>query len=193
MPARDGRGAAVTASVQAVRAPRPVPLLGRVALLWGVGGFTLLLGVALWRLTDLALASTAYPWGPAHWSLFAANLLFMGWIEGYRGFQCRYSPRFAARAHWLSRHAAPWQAVLAPLLCMGFVHATRRRLLSAWLLTVAIVGVVLLYRTLPQPWRGILDAGVVVGLAWGLIATLFAVRQALREGPQADPEIPQAR
>jgi hypothetical protein len=35
---------------------------------------------------------------------------------------------------------------------------------------LAIVGLVLLVGMLPQPWRGIVDAGVVVGLGWGIVA-----------------------
>ena len=162
---------------------------GTLALVWGVGGFSALLLFAVWRLFPLALESAAHPWSALHWAAFAANLLVMGWFEGYRGFQCGYSPRLAARAHHLFHHASPRQAALAPLVCMGFLDAPRRRLIGAWALTGGIVAVVLVYRLLPQPWRGILDAGVVLGLVWGTLATLHAVRRALRCGPAVDPEI----
>ena len=33
-----------------------------------------------------------------HWVALAASLLFMGYAEGYKGFQLRFSPRAAARA-----------------------------------------------------------------------------------------------
>ena len=164
-------------------------LLGSAALLWGVGGFLALLVVALWRLVPLALESTQHPWTLAHWALFAVNLAVMAWFEGYRGFQCSYSPRLAARAHHLFRAATPRQASLAPLICMGFLDAPRRRVIGAWALTGGIVAVLLVYRLLPQPWRGILDAGVVVGLLWGTLATLHFVRRALADGPAVDPEM----
>jgi hypothetical protein len=162
--------------------------LGTVALVWGVGGFTLLLAFAVWRLAQLAAASLAFDWHAAHWALFAGNLLFMAWVEGYRGFQQSYSPRLAARAHHLYRHATALQTLLAPLVCMGFLHAPRRRVISAFALTAGVVAIVLVYRALPQPWRGILDAGVVVGLLWGMVATLVHVGRSLREGPAVDPE-----
>ena len=171
---------------------RPTPNLtpaGLLAVAWGVGGFALLLGFALWRLTPLALESFDYPWAWPHITVFALNLLAMAWFEGYQGFQKSYSPRFAARCRVWAESATWPRALVAPLVCMGFLQAPRRRVLSTWLLTVGIVAIVLLYRQLPQPWRGILDAGVVLGLAWGLAATLAHVVIALREGPRTDPEL----
>ena len=166
-----------------------VTLPGMLAVAWGVGGFVLLLGFALWRLVPLALESFAYPWAWPHTLLFLSNLALMAWFEGYRGFQQSYSPRLAARCHALLEHASWLQALLAPLVCMGLVYAPRRRIIAAWGLTLGIVAVVLLYRQFPQPWRGILDAGVVLGLAWGLAATLAHVVLALRRGPAVDPEL----
>lgn len=165
------------------------PVLGTLALLWGAGGFFALLGFALVRLGPLVADSFDLPWGGLHWALFAFNLVVMAWYEGYKGFQLSYSPRFGARCAYLFRHATPLQALLAPLVCMGFIHAPRRRMIAAWALTIAIVIIILLYRQLPQPWRGILDAGVVVGLAWGMAATAWHVFAALRKGPRVDPQI----
>lgn len=162
---------------------------GAFALAWGVGGFVLLLGFALWRLTPLALESFDHAWGWPHVTVFILNLAAMAWFEGYRGFQKAYSPRFAARCRQWAETASWPQALIAPLVCMGFLCAPRRRVLATWLLTAGIVGVVLIYRQLPQPWRGILDAGVVLGLAWGLAATLVHVVLALRDGPQVDAEL----
>ena len=171
---------------------RPSPKLspaGAFALAWGVGGFVLLLGFALWRLTPLALESFDHPWGWPHVIVFILNLVAMAWFEGYRGFQKAYSPRFAARCR-LWAETANWpRALIAPLVCMGFLHAPRRRIVATWALTVGIVLIVLLYRELPQPWRGILDAGVVLGLAWGLAATLVHVILVARDGPRVDPEL----
>lgn len=162
---------------------------GTTALVWGVGGFLALLLFALWRLVPMALASTELPWNALHWAIFGLNLLVMGWFEGYRGFQKGYSPRLAARARHLFDFATARQALLAPLVCMGFLDAPRRRLIGAWALTGGIVAVVMVYRLLPQPWRGILDAGVVLGLLWGVAATAHATWRALREGPAVDPEM----
>ena len=40
-------------------------------------------------------------------------------------------------------------------------------------MALGIVGIVQLVRLLEQPWRGIVDAGVVVGLAYGTAALLI--------------------
>ncbi len=47
-------------------------------------------------------------------------------------------------------------------------------------LTLGIIVLILLVRLLPQPWRGILDAGVIVGLVWGFVALLIFAVQGLR-------------
>lgn len=167
-------------------APGPLRAL---ALIWGAIGFLGLLSWALIRLGPLVADSLALPWAWFHWALFGFNLVAMAWFEGYRGFQQNYAPRFAARCEYLYRHATPMQVMIAPLVCMGFVNAPKRRVLTAWALTSGIVIIVLLYRQLPQPWRGILDAGVVLGLAWGMLATIWHLALALRKGPQADPQI----
>ena len=69
-------------------------------------------------------------------------------------------------SHW-------YHILLAPLFCMGFIHATRTRKVIAFSLTLMIICFIILVRLLPQPWRGIVDAGVVVGLAIGILSLLY--------------------
>ena len=89
------------------------------------------------------------------------------------GFQKSFSPRFAARTKYLLRNTTILQLLLAPLFCMSYFHAPKRRIMATYILTVAIIIFILSFRLLPQPWRGILDAGVVVGLIWGMIASML--------------------
>jgi len=102
----------------------------------------------------------------------------MAWSEGYRGFQRSYAPRFALRVEQL-REQPPWSRWLAPLYAMGLYRDARQRLIRTYLLTGAIVALVLLFQLIPQPWRGVLDAGVVVGLSWGLLACWWHCYQTL--------------
>jgi hypothetical protein len=74
---------------------------------------------------------------------------------------------------------------------MGYFHATRRRQITSWSLTLGIIALVIGVRYLVQPWRGIIDAGVVVGLAWGVVAVgWFAVRGLTAPTFAYSPEVP---
>ncbi|MEM1091899.1 MAG: hypothetical protein AAGI67_16060 [Pseudomonadota bacterium] len=162
-------------------------LLRRLAVAWAITGFSLLLGVALVRLTARTLEGFAYPFTWHHWLVLSAGVLFMAYTEGYRGFQLKFSPRFAGRVLALREGGTLTQCVLAPFYAMGFFAAPRRVVITAWLLTVMIVCLVLLLKLVPQPWRGIADAGVVIGLGWGLIATLWMTADQLRRRPDFAP------
>jgi uncharacterized membrane protein YkgB len=74
---------------------------------------------------------------------------------------------------------------------MGFFRATRRPLLVAWLGTCAIVLLVLALHSVPQPWRGMVDTGVVAGLSWGLVSFLLATGRVFSTGVYPlSPEVP---
>jgi hypothetical protein len=53
-----------------------------------------------------------------------------------------------------------------------------------------VIGFIIGADYLPQPWRGIVDLGVVIGLAWGLAALgVFSV-QAFNGRLNHSPEVP---
>ena len=165
--------------------------IGLIGAFWGIGGFALLLILAIYRLANITLQIGFDELLWYHWLVLIANLVFMAYSEGYRGFQQSYAPRVAARAHYLSRHPTLLRVLLAPLFCMGFFHAPRRRIVSAFVLTLGIIVLLLIFQRLPQPWRGLLDAGVVLGLAWGMIATVVFCLQAFIAGDfKHSPEVP---
>lgn len=141
-------------------------------LVWAAVGLTALLGIAIVRLGAQTVEALTMSLEPQHWALLLVNIVFMAYTEGYRGFQLRFSPRFARRAWRLNQPGAPaWARLAAPLYAMGYFYAPARVVVTAWLLTAMIIVFVVAFRYLPQPWRGLLDAGVVVGLTWGLIAS----------------------
>jgi hypothetical protein len=150
-----------------------VRMLGRVGAWWGVLGVSLLIGWAVVRLTPIALEAWTMPWGWLEWSVAVPWLLFMLVGEGYRGFQKGFAPRVAARARYLREHPQWLHVLLAPAFCMGYFHATRKRMIVSWAVTSGIVLLILAVRLLPQPWRGIVDLGVVAGLTWGLVAIVL--------------------
>jgi hypothetical protein len=62
---------------------------------------------------------------------------------------------------------------------MALVYANRRRLIVSWMVVAGIVTLVLLVRLLPQPWRGVVDAGVALALAYGAVAIAVLYARAL--------------
>lgn len=175
------------AGSQAIRGVKPT-----LIVLWGVFGVVLLLCQAIYRLTPVALEAMAQLSTPQT-ALLLVWMAVSAYSEGYRGFQKRFSPKVVKRALHLAAHPRPLYVVFAPAYCMAFFHATRRGLIVAWGVTVMVVTLVVLVRLVPQPWRGIIDAGVVLGLGWGLVSLLYNAWLGLRGGDISGPsELPAA-
>ena len=88
-------------------------------------------------------------WG---WLILAIILLFFAYSEGYRGFQCAWSPMLVKRAYHFSSVSIPvynWTKntyidrtidfILAPILSAGHICGTRRRLILSWSITIMVV------------------------------------------------------
>lgn len=158
---------------------------------WGFFGVVGLLASAVYRLWPQASALSDVALSPLHWCVLAVFVPFMAYSEGYRGFHLNFAPRVVARAAWLRRHASPQLLLLAPLFCMGFIHASRKRKVISFTVTMAIVTLVISVRQLAQPWRGIIDAGVVLGLALGVASLLYHfVRQLAGNTPAVPLDLP---
>jgi uncharacterized membrane-anchored protein YitT (DUF2179 family) len=165
--------------------------MGAVAAIWGVLGVFLLIGSAVYRLIPIAVDALTQSLAWYHWTTLLLWLLFMLYSEGYRGFQLGFSPSVAARARYLKDHPRFWHVLFAPLFCMGYFHATKRRRRTSILVTLMIVIFVVLIHQLVQPWRGIVDVGVVAGLVWGLGSLVVSSYLAFTsEGFDYSPEIP---
>ena len=146
--------------------------------LWGIAGVLALLGNAIYRLTPYAVELARLRLDAVQITVLVGWVAFNAYAEGYRAFHRMFSPRVVARARTLDN--APWlHKLLAPIYCMGLFHATRKRLLVSWTVTLAIIGIVIVVRALAQPWRGIIDAGVVVGLAIGVVSIIYHYLRAL--------------
>lgn len=169
-------------------------ILGIIGALWGIGGVLLLLGSAVYRLSAHAIMVFSFTLGWHHWLSLISITIFMSYAEGYRGFQQRFSPRVASRARYLLKHPRAAFVLLAPFFCMGYFHATRRRQITSLSLTFGIIVLVLTVRLLPQPWRGIVDIGVVVGLAWGILSLLaYSLLAFTVDDFPYSPEVPQEK
>lgn len=147
---------------------------------WGIGGVVLILLFAVFRLAPMALELSTYNLGRLHWFLLMVSIFYMAYAEGYKGFHLAFAPRVVARASYLSANPRFMHILFAPIFCMGYIHATRRRKILSFGLTSMIICFVLIVRLLPQPWRGIVDAGVVTGLAFGIASIAYFLLQRLR-------------
>jgi len=154
--------------------------MGRFAAVWGIAGVAAVLLFPVVRLAPYAgeaLASGLTAW---QWTVLILNSLFMAYSEGYRGFQLKFCPRVVSRALDLYRRPTLLDTLLAPLFCIGYYRSNRRTIVVAWIGTIAIIALVLLVHRLNQPWRGIIDAGVVLGLTWGLVSLATHTFRAFR-------------
>jgi hypothetical protein len=161
-------------------------------MIWGTGGVVLFLASAIARLIPIALEALRMDLEPLHIAVLALSVLALGYYEGYRAFQKGFSPRTVARALAVAQHPRPIHVLLAPILCMQLFHATKKRVLVSWGVLLGVTGLVLIVRMLDQPWRGIIDAGVVVGLSWGTISILvFAIRALMGRPMPVPPDLPE--
>lgn len=165
--------------------------MGAFGAIWGVTGVVLLLASAVYRLSRTALGAVSSSWLWYHMVFFLFVIAFMAYAEGYRAFQQRFSPRVAARAKYLVSHPKISRVLFAPIFCMGFFHATKRRKITSISVTTGIIVLVLLVRAVPQPWRGIVDLGVVVGLTWGIVSIIiFSAKAFFSDTFDYSPDVP---
>jgi len=142
--------------------------------LWGISGLCFVLGKAVARLSPIAWeAVRGDEMMIGHWIFLVVWVVYMGYAEGWRGFHKRVGPRTATRAFYLAEQRPLVHLIFAPIFVMALYHASRRTLIVRWCLVIGIVAVVLVVREMPTPWRGIIDAGVVVGLAMGLCSVIY--------------------
>ncbi|MFK7857171.1 MAG: hypothetical protein AB8B64_00010 [Granulosicoccus sp.] len=147
--------------------------VGYLAFYWGLGGVIALLAMAIVRLLAISIDAFSFSLTWTHWAVFITSVLIMAYAEGYRTFQKTWAPRVVKRAFQLQQQWTPFRLILAPFYCMSFFHATRKRRLTAWITTVCIVLLIVLMNRMAQPWRGLVDAGVVVGLSWGIACLIL--------------------
>ncbi|MEO5628039.1 MAG: hypothetical protein ABIQ89_04090 [Candidatus Saccharimonadales bacterium] len=152
---------------------QPKNFIRKLAAFWAILGVSLIFIEAIVRMVPYFARSLEYKFGWQHWLVLVIWCAFMIITEGYRGFQKQFSPMVAARVMYLL-HGKPKliDLILAPIFCMGYFHATRKRLKRTWLLTLGIIILIIIVRQFNQPWRGIIDSGVMLGLSYGL-ATIF--------------------
>ncbi|MEK9499573.1 hypothetical protein [Gaopeijia maritima] len=143
-----------------VRATRVWALVGVVLLL---GRSALVLALRGFEGLDEAVL------GAVEWlGLFAIVGLFV-WGEGVRALARRWCPRVLARAADLGAHTPWFWRIVAPLRVVGLVGVPRGIWVRSWTAVAAIVVAALSVRQLPDPWRSMVELGVGLALAVGVV------------------------
>lgn len=75
---------------------------------------------------------------------------------------------------------------------MGLFHATKKRMIVSWAVTIGVAAIVAIVKRFPYPYRNIVDAGVVAGLTWGSLSiiVLYAKSWITGKPPSIDPALP---
>lgn len=163
---------------------------------WGVAGVVLYLSYGVFKVVPIVLDGLGAISEPWQWGLLVVTLLFFAYVEGYRGFQLGFSPRVVSRAWVVSEEieeAPVWHKVLAPAFCIGYFHGTDKRVITSWAVTTVIFAVVIGVKQLDNPYRAIIDAGVIVGLMWGILSIIVLYLASLQsqKPPEFDPALPE--
>jgi len=90
--------------------------------------------------------------------------------------------------------AVQWVVLVVFALFMMVAEGYRgfqKKISPAWILTIMIIVLIIAVSFLAQPWRGIVDVGVVLGLSWGLISFwIFCVKALTKVEFSHSPEMP---
>lgn len=182
-----------TPTLLATKNPVPGPSARGFAVGWAVCGMLGILGSAIKRLAPIAIQPLrAQDLTLLQWGAYISTIVFFAYVEGYKAFQLKFSPLVVRRAMTLKEPSATAaDVVLGPFYSMGLFHATRKRKIVSWSVSIAIFAIVGVVKRLPYPWRSIIDAGVCAGLSWGSISMAAIYINALTGNPPSiDPQLP---
>tara|TARA_B100000927_G_scaffold291537_1_gene294282 strand:+ start:302 stop:778 length:477 start_codon:yes stop_codon:yes gene_type:complete len=148
-------------------------IFGFIGFIWGFVGVSLILlhGITCVYPYVVTLDFSKMFW--YHYLSLIISIIFLGYAEGYKGFQLSFSPRAAQRLKLVFKNPSFVNVVLSPLFCMGFFGISKKRMKITYILTITIIFLIIIIERISEPWRGIIDTGVLVGLSWGLLSFWF--------------------
>jgi len=174
---------------------------GTLASLWGACGVVYILLKAIKRVLPIALepfgkAEGVVPLTQFQLAAYVLTCVWFAYVEGYKGFQRKFSPLVVSRSFTLKSSSPIHHLLLAPLYSMALFHATKKRMIVSWSVSIGVAVIVAAVKRLPYPWRNIVDAGVVIGLSWGSISILGGYIISLITGIapiDVDPALPEKK
>jgi hypothetical protein len=140
------------------------------------------LAEASYRLGERALLTVHEGLSAPQWALMLLSITAFGYGEGYRALHRRFFPHVIARASELAHRGERGLRgyLTAPFYVVSLVQADKRALMRAWIGALLIVCAIFIVRAMPEPYRGIVDAGVAVALAIGLGSLVLGYVAAVR-------------
>jgi hypothetical protein len=145
-----------------------------------------------WSFTNKQYDTTTITIGSA----YIITCLWFAYVEGYKGFQRKFSPLVVSRSFTLQSTSPFHHLLFAPFYSMGLFHATKKRMIVSWSVSIGVAAIVAAVKRLPYPWRNIVDAGVVIGLSWGTISIIGGYVISLVTGIapiDVDPSLPESK
>jgi len=153
---------------------RAANLSGIAAGVWGILGFSVLVGNALRGMSaeiEYILATPLTAWQTVG---FVLIVLVFGLAKGYFIFRQRFCRSYASRIGELIRPPVKLlYAVLAPLYCLNMIGAERRQLVRGYALVAGIILMIISVKFVPFPWRGMILTGVAVALTWAALEIAY--------------------
>ena len=101
-------------------------IFGLIGFIWGFVGVSLILlhGITCVYPYVVTLDFSKMFW--YHYLSLIISIIFLGYAEGYKGFQLSFSPRVAQRLKLVFKNPSFVNVVLSPLFCMGFFGISKR-------------------------------------------------------------------
>ena len=141
--------------------------------IYSIGGVIAIFSSAIYRLYPHVQESMSYEFSALNWIVLAVYLLVMIVGKGYFALHRGFVPRVINRSGLLVEDGKLIDKLLAPLYCMGFFKAPMKRMIISYVMIFFIVSFIVSASKISQPWRGIIDMGVIVGLSLGILSLLF--------------------
>ena len=141
--------------------------------IYSIGGVIAIFSSAIYRLYPHVKKSMSYEFSTLNWIVLAAYLIVMIVGKGYFALHRGFVPRVVNRSELLVENGNLLDRLFAPLYCMGFFKAPKKRLIISYSMLLLIITFIASASKISQPWRGIIDLGVVIGLSLGILSLVI--------------------
>ncbi len=140
---------------------------------YSIGGVIFIFSSAIYRLLPHVLEGLTTEFETYHWIVLISFLIIMIVGKGIFAMHRGFVPRVISRSEILISEGKLLDRLLAPLFCMGFFKAPKKRMIISYTMLVLIITFIISASKIAQPWRGIIDLGVVIGLSMGIVSLVI--------------------